>query len=154
MAGVNRPGRWFWFWSTFRVCHSVIIIILLVVIFFIPALDVVFLLRLSDSKSPQVSRTLLNILADLNNVVVWMVSARLSISISSSVLNKILGTAPSAPIIIGVTVTFMFHSYFSSVSCLAFRFLRFSPSDLIGRQNSLFDRFFPFPFFFSFFFFC
>ena len=29
---------------------------------------------LNDSKSPQVSRTLLSILADLNNAVVWMVS--------------------------------------------------------------------------------
>ena len=28
---------------------------------------------LSDNKSPQVSRTILNILAVLNNVVVWMV---------------------------------------------------------------------------------
>ena len=31
---------------------------------------------LSDSKSPQVSRTLLRILADLNNLVVWLVSTR------------------------------------------------------------------------------
>ena len=31
---------------------------------------------LSDSKSPQVSRTLLSILAVLNNLVVWMVSTR------------------------------------------------------------------------------
>ena len=29
---------------------------------------------LSDSKSPQVSKTFLTILADLSNVVVWMVS--------------------------------------------------------------------------------
>ena len=34
----------------------------------------VFHWSLSDSKSPQVSRTLLCILAVLNNVVVWMVS--------------------------------------------------------------------------------
>ena len=39
---------------------------------------------LSDSKSPQVSGTLLSILADLNNVVVCMVSARHLISNSSS----------------------------------------------------------------------
>ena len=36
----------------------------------------VFHWSLSDSKSPQVSRTLLSILAVLNNAVVWMVSTR------------------------------------------------------------------------------
>ena len=36
----------------------------------------VFHWSLSDSKSPQVSRILLSILAILNNVLVWMVSAR------------------------------------------------------------------------------
>ena len=30
----------------------------------------------SDRKSPQVSQTLFSILADLNNIVVWMVSNR------------------------------------------------------------------------------
>ena len=35
-----------------------------------------FYLSLSDSKSPRVSRTLLSILAILNNAVVWMVSTR------------------------------------------------------------------------------
>ena len=33
----------------------------------------VFHWSLSDNKSPQVSRTLLNILTDLNNAVVWVV---------------------------------------------------------------------------------
>ena len=36
----------------------------------------VFHWSLSDSKSPLVSRTLLTILAVLNNAVVWMVSTR------------------------------------------------------------------------------
>ena len=44
----------------------------------------VFRWRLSDSKSPQVSRTLLTILAVLNNAVVWMVSTRPTASKSSS----------------------------------------------------------------------
>ena len=35
-----------------------------------------FYWSLSDSKSSQVSRTLLNILVDLNNAVVWMFSSR------------------------------------------------------------------------------
>ena len=43
---------------------------------------------LSDSMSPQVSRTLLGILADLSNAVVWIVSERPPISSSSRPLNK------------------------------------------------------------------
>ena len=65
---------------------------------------------LSDSKSPKVSRTLLSILTDLNNAVVWMLSWRPLISESSSPCTNTLVTAPSAPIKIGITVTFMFHS--------------------------------------------
>ena len=34
----------------------------------------VFYWRVSDSKSPQVSRTLLSILADLNHFVTWILS--------------------------------------------------------------------------------
>ena len=40
----------------------------------------VFHWRLSDSKSPQLSRTLLSIMAVFNNAVVWMVSTRLPTS--------------------------------------------------------------------------
>ena len=39
---------------------------------------------LSDNKSPQVSRTLLSILADLSYAVVWIVSTHLLISKFSS----------------------------------------------------------------------
>ena len=45
---------------------------------------IVFHWSVSDSKSPQISRTLLSILADLYNVLVWMVSIRPLISNSSS----------------------------------------------------------------------
>ena len=69
---------------------------------------------LSDSKSPQVSRTLLSILADLNNVVVWMVFTRPVISKSSNPCTNPLVTGPRAPITIGLTVTFMFHNFFNS----------------------------------------
>ena len=48
----------------------------------------VFHWGLSDSKSPQVSRTFLSILADLNNVVVWLVSTRPLISKFSSPFNN------------------------------------------------------------------
>ena len=72
----------------------------------------VFLWSLSDSKSPQVSRTLLSILADLNNAVVWTLSTRPVISKSSSPCTNPLVTAPRAPITIDIIVTFMFHSFF------------------------------------------
>ena len=71
----------------------------------------VFHWSLSDSKSPQVYRTLLSILAVLNNVVVWMVSTRPPTSKPSSPFNNPLVTVQSAPITIGIIVTFMFHSF-------------------------------------------
>ena len=64
---------------------------------------------LSVSKSPRVFRTLLSILANLSNAVVWMVSIRPLISKSSSSSNNPSVTVPSAPIAISITVTFMFH---------------------------------------------
>ena len=69
----------------------------------------IFHWRLSDSKSPQVSRTLLSILAVFNNAVVWMVSTRLPTSKSSRPFNNPLLTVP-----IGIIVTLMFHSFFNS----------------------------------------
>ena len=71
---------------------------------------------LSNSKSPQVSRTLLSILAVLNNAVVWMVSTRLPTSKSSSPFSNPLVTVPKAPITIGIIVTCMFHSFFNSLA--------------------------------------
>ena len=50
-----------------------------------------------ESEWQQVSVTLLNILADRNNVMVWMVSICFPISNSSSPFFKPLGTVPSAP---------------------------------------------------------
>ena len=50
---------------------------------------------LSQNKSSQVSRTLLSILADLNNTEVWMVSAHLLISRSSSPFTNPLMTLPN-----------------------------------------------------------
>ena len=70
----------------------------------------VFHWSLSDSKSPQVSRTLLSILADLN-VVVWMVSAHSPISKSSCPLTKLLRIVSSAPLTTGNYITFMFHCF-------------------------------------------
>ena len=70
----------------------------------------IFHWSLSDSKSPQVPRILLSILAVLNNVVVWMLSTRPLISTSSSPFYCLLLNVPKAPITIGVIVTYMFDS--------------------------------------------
>ena len=76
----------------------------------------VFYWSLRDSKSPQVSRTLLSILAVLNNAVVWMVSTHPQTSKSSSPFNNPLVSVPNAPITIGIIAAFMFHSFFNSLS--------------------------------------
>ena len=78
---------------------------------------------LSDSKYPQVSRTLLSILAVLNNVIVWMVSTHPPISKSSRPLNNPFVIVPKASITIGIIVTSMFHSFFSSLA--RYRYLSF-----------------------------
>ena len=66
---------------------------------------------LSDRRSSQVSCTLLSILADLNNTAVWIVSTRPPISNSSSLLFNLWRIVPSAPIIGGITVTFLSVSF-------------------------------------------
>ena len=67
---------------------------------------------MSDSKSPQVSRTLLSILTDFNNAEFWMISTRPLIFKSTSPFNCPLVTVPRAPIKTGINATFMFHSFF------------------------------------------
>ena len=76
----------------------------------------VFLWSLSNSKSPQVSRTLLSILVILNNSVAWMVSTHPPTSKSSIPFSNPLVTVPNAPITIGIIVTCMFHSFFNSLA--------------------------------------
>ena len=76
----------------------------------------VFHWSLSDSKSPQLSRTRLRTLAILSNAVVWIVSTRPPISKSSRPFNNPLVIVPNAPITIGTIVTFMFHSFFNSLA--------------------------------------
>ena len=90
----------------------------------------VFHWSLSDSMSPQVSRTLLSILAVLNNAVVWIVSTRPPTSKSSSLFNRPLVTLANAPITIGIIDTFMFYSFFKfpykvEVFILLFTFFQF-----------------------------
>ena len=78
-------------------------------------ISMVFPWSLSDSISPQVSSTLLSILAVLNNAVIWMISTRPPTSKSSSPFSNPLVTVPNAPITIGITATCMFHSFFNSL---------------------------------------
>ena len=83
---------------------------------------------LSDIKF-QVTRTLLSILADLSNAVVRMGSIRSLISKSSSLCTNPFGTVSNALITIGISVTFMFHSFFqlsSKVLVLISLFASFS----------------------------
>ena len=72
--------------------------------------------RLSDSKYPQVSRTLLSILVVFNNAVIWMVSTRLPTSKYSRPFSNPLVTVPKAPITIDIIVSFIFYSYFNSLA--------------------------------------
>ena len=76
----------------------------------------IFHWRLSDSKFPQATRTLLSILPYLNNALAWMVSTRSLISKSPSLCTNPLVIVPSAPITIGINVTFLFHRFFSSLA--------------------------------------
>ena len=72
----------------------------------------VFHWSLSGHKSPQVSRTLLSILADLNNAVALIVFTRpLIFKSSSSRINSLL-TLSRELVIICITVTFILHSLF------------------------------------------
>ena len=86
---------------------------------------------LSDSKSSQVSRTLLSILAVLSNAIFLMVSTRSPTSKSVSPFNYDLFTIPKASITIGIIVTFIFHSFFfqfpgkGETLILLFPFLQF-----------------------------
>ena len=74
----------------------------------------VFHLCLSDSKSTQISRIILSILADLSNAVVWILLTLSLIYKSLSPCTNPLVTVSSTPVTIGITVTFMFHSFFYS----------------------------------------
>ena len=73
-------------------------IILCLASFFHQCLLMVLHKTLSNSKSSQVSRTLLNILVYHNYAVNWMVLIHPPISNSSSPLSKSLKTIPSIPI--------------------------------------------------------
>ena len=94
-------------------------------------------MSLSDSKSPQVFRTLFSVLAVVNNVIVWMVYTRPLISMSSSHFNNPLVTVPRAPITI---VTFMFRRFFqfpSKVEVPIFLFTFFQFYSVVTRDRKV-----------------
>ena len=92
-------------------------------------LPVFFLIVISwwtftDSKSPQVSRTFLSILANLNNAVVWLVSVLplpfqvhqlqlVSLSLSCSIAFSVLWQGPS----IFLSFSFFFFFFFPPLCC-------------------------------------
>ena len=105
----------------------------------------VFHWGLSDSRSPQISRALLSILADLNDTVVWMVSTLPLISKSSSPCTNPLVTVQRASITIVIIVIFMFHAFFNSQA--RSRYLSLISHSLIslcgqpGQQSPQFCKF-------------
>ena len=105
----------------------------------------VFHCSLSDSKSPQVSRTFLSIQAVLNNAVVWMVSTLPLTSKSSSPFSNPFVTVPNTPITIGIIVTCMFQSFFNSLArsrVLILLFTSFQFYSVVSREQSrLFCKF-------------
>ena len=108
-------------------------------------LQIVFHWSLRDSKSPQVSMTLLSILADLNNDLFWMVSTCPLISKFPSPCNTLFVTVLSAPMKTGITVTFSFHSFsvllYGLPTFLFIHFLSVITCGELERQSPLFARF-------------
>ena len=117
----------------------------------------------SDRKSPQVSRTILRILADLNIALIWMVSTRPLISKPNIPCTKPLVIVPSAPVTFSIMVTLMFHSFSvlkqSLGIFLSILFLSVLPCGQPEKQSPLFSGFslvflIFFILFYFFFFFC
>ena len=96
----------------------------------------------------QVSRTLLSIQANLNNVVVYVVSILLPISNTFSLFLKALRTVPSGLSTTGITVAITAFSVLSQDPsiCPSFRFLSFSFCSPVEWQNPLDNIFYHFIF--------
>ena len=100
---------------------------------------------LRNWKSLQVSWTILSILANLNNAVVCMVSFHSIYKSFSPCINP-LGTILSMSFTFDITITFIFHSFFSFLARSTYLFLfslSFSfPCGLLEQQSSQFSRFY------------
>ena len=101
---------------------------------------------LSGSKSPHVSRTLLSIQVDHNNAMIWMILILpLIYSFPPCLFFIFLGTIPKTSPIICITVTFMFHSFFSSLTRYmywSFFFLSFWHDGPTEQQNVWIEKVF------------
>ena len=89
-------------------------------------------------------RILLSTLADFNSVVVWVVSIFPLTSSTPSLFSKFLGTVPSAPNTIDITVTFMFHTIASRLTRYSFSFSLISLFVPLELQNQLNSKLFSF----------
>ena len=83
---------------------GIIMIILLIWEFFTLVVADDFPLESQWQQVSSIFRTILSILADLNNALVWMVSTRLLISKSFSPCTNPLGSIPSVPITISINI--------------------------------------------------
>ena len=104
--------RWWKWWKEIQFVSWGFLVLTLTMYFYLTVSDffsqqrllIIFHESLRESKSPLVFRILLNILPDLNNAVVWMVSIRPPISNSLNLLSKPSGSVSSAPIPAAITV--------------------------------------------------
>ena len=102
----------------------------------------IFHWSLSDSKSPQVSRTILSILAVLNNVVMSMISTHPPAFKSSNPFINPLFTVPKAPNTIGIIVTFMFQFFFQfsrKVEVFILLFIFFQFYSVVSRNSKVYN---------------
>ena len=100
----------------------------------------VFHWSLGDSKSPQISRTLLSILADLNNAIVWMVFTCPLISKSSSLWINPFVTVLNALITIvspSLSCSTVFFQFFSKVKIFISLFTFFQFYTVVGRNDKV-----------------
>ena len=96
--------------------HFIIMIILLESFFFTSAMTDGLSLKFQWQQISIIFGTLLSILADLNNAVVWIVFSRSVIFKSFSPCINFLVTVSRAPITIIIIVTFMMHNFFNSLA--------------------------------------
>ena len=100
----------------------------------------IFYWSLSDNISPYVFGTLLSILTDLNNAVVWMVLTRPLISKSPNPCTNPLLTVPSVSITIGTLLLLcaLVYLFPSKVSIVIYRFAFFQFYPMVSRNGKVY----------------
>ena len=99
----------------------------------------VFHWSLSDTKSPHVFRTLLSIIADLNNAIVWIVCTCPLISMSSSPFVNALANVPRAQITIYHFHVPQFFHFSSKVQVLVFLFTFFQFYSVASQDSKVYN---------------